>query len=76
MNVLYGGISVLKTPINFTASAESLRKTGARAAGPGLELGHCGKEAGFIVYCPSVPSVQVISRVLHKILDIIYFVVY
>lgn len=63
LHVKYGGEHVLGSPISYIVSSTttSLSKSigDARASGNGLELAHRGREASFVVFCPTTPNVQI-----------------
>lgn len=56
--VMYGGESVPGSPITFAVQAVG-NKTDSHASGNGLEVAHRGKETSFVVFCPSMPNVQI-----------------
>lgn len=67
LNVKYGGEHISGSPMSYIVLATSdssltSSKTGssdARASGNGLELAHRGREASFVVFCPTTPNVQI-----------------
>lgn len=66
VNITYGSEPVNGTPIMFSVAPTTTSnspmgngKTDARASGNGLEIAHRGKEATFIIYCPTTPNVQI-----------------
>ncbi|XP_062543155.1 filamin-C isoform X1 [Armigeres subalbatus] len=56
--IMYGGENVPGSPITFAVQAVG-SKTDSHASGNGLEVAHRGKETSFVVFCPTMPNVQI-----------------